>query len=240
MNKLKTVIQYECTTSFKYIWYFYAIQYTVIALITIIIGISMGNFENVGTNGLEMNTLIYVGIIGVLSFSEDFKMLLQNGFTRRYIFAATLALFAFISGIMALVDTLAGNVIHYFSPRYQSVYGGIYGYGNVFINWIWLFLCYMVVCTLFYFGVLVINRIGKKWFLYLAVALGGIILLAVTLFKFVLSGEAANKVLELVLKAFGFMGNGTINLLCPVLTFLVLAGIFCAGAYAVIRRTELR
>lgn len=27
MNKLKSIIQYECMTSFKYIWIFYAIQY---------------------------------------------------------------------------------------------------------------------------------------------------------------------------------------------------------------------
>lgn len=240
MNKLKAIIQYECTTSFKYIWYFYAIQYAIISLITIIIGISMGSFEDIGTNMLEMNTLIYIGILGVLGFNEDFKMLIQNGFTRQYIFTATLAMFAFISGVMALVDTIVGYVIHYLSPNYQSLFASIYGYGNLFVNWLYLFLTYMLVCTLLYLGILVINKIGKKLSIYLYMVLGGLILLVVALFRFVLSSGFVNKVLELMLKAFGFMSNGTINYLYPVLTFLVLVGIVCISSYAIIRRTELK
>lgn len=105
MKKLKSVIQYECITSFKYIWLFYGIQYAVVALITLIIGISTGTFECIGANTLEINSLIYVGVLGVLGFNQDFKMLLQNGFTRKIIFIATFSMFCFISGIMAFIDT---------------------------------------------------------------------------------------------------------------------------------------
>ena len=109
MKKLKAVVQYECMTSFKYIWVFYAIQYAFVALIMLIIGISMGTFEEIGTSLLEINSLIYVGILGALGFSQDFKMLIQNGFTRKIIFAATMSMFLFISGIMALIDTIVGQ-----------------------------------------------------------------------------------------------------------------------------------
>ncbi|GMQ62446.1 hypothetical protein [Vallitalea maricola] len=240
MNKLKTIIQYECTTSFKYIWYFYAIQYSIVTLITLIIGISTGSFEDLGTNALEMNTLIYIGILGVLGFKEDFKMLIQNGFTRKYIFTASLTMFAFISGIMALFDTIMGNVIHYLQHNYLSLYSSIYGYGNVLVNWLWLFLAYMLICTLLYLGVLVINKIGKTLSIYLTVILGGAVLLIVALFRFVLSSEVVNNIVALMLKAFGFMRNGTINYFFPVLTLLVLVGVLGISSYAVIRRTELR
>ena len=86
MKNLKSIIQYECMTSFKYIWIFYAIQYAIVGLITITIGLIMGTFEDVGTNCLELNTLVYISILGVLGFNEDFKMLIQNGFTRKYIY----------------------------------------------------------------------------------------------------------------------------------------------------------
>ena len=33
MKKLKAVVKYECMTSFKYIWLFYAIQYAIVTLI---------------------------------------------------------------------------------------------------------------------------------------------------------------------------------------------------------------
>ena len=66
----KTVIQYECMTSFKYIWIFYAIQYAIVGLITLVIGIVSGSFENVGTNCLEINTLFFVSILGALGYCE--------------------------------------------------------------------------------------------------------------------------------------------------------------------------
>ena len=66
MKNLKSIIHYECATSFKYIWLFYAIQYALVGFITMIVGLVMGTFEEVGTNCLEMNSLVYVSILGVL------------------------------------------------------------------------------------------------------------------------------------------------------------------------------
>lgn len=84
MKKLKAVVQYECMTSFKYIWVFYAIQYAFVALIMLIIGISMGTFEEIGTSLLEINSLIYVGILGALGFSQDFKLSKAGDIMRIY------------------------------------------------------------------------------------------------------------------------------------------------------------
>lgn len=240
MKNLKSVIQYECVTSFKYIWVFYAIQYAIITLIALIIGISLGTFEKVGTNILEMNTMIYVGILGVLGFKEDFKMLIQNGFTRKYIFAATLAMFCFISGTMAFIDTVVGNVIHHINNSYFSLYGGLYGYDNKFMNWLWLFLVYVMICSLLYFGVLVVNKIGKTAAIYIGIILGGVVLLIAALFRFVFSAEVSGKVVEFLVKAMGFMAGGTINHFAPVLTLLLIAAILVTGSYGIIRHTELR
>lgn len=239
MNKLKAVIQYECITSFRYIWIFYAIMYAVVGLITVIIGISMGSWEDVGTNALEVNTLIYLGILGVVGFSDDFKTLIQNGFTRKYIFIATVTMFAFIAGVMALVDTVMGNLIHHFMTGYSSMYAGIYGYGNMIVNWIWLFLVYMTVCTLLYLVILVMNRMGKHGFIYLGIGVVAVVVIIAALFRYVMPVEMVNDILELVLKALGFMADGSKNLLFPILTFFCLSGILGLGSYAVIRRTEI-
>lgn len=240
MTKLKAVIQYECFTSFKYIWLFYAIQYAIVALILLIVGICLGSFKEMGINCLEINTLIYVGILGVLGFREDFKMLIQNGFTRKYIFAGTFSMFCFISGIMALVDTVIGNLLHYVNNRFSSMYGAVYGYGNLLINWLWLFLLYIVVCSLFFVIILWINLAGKAISIYSGIILGGIILLSIALFQYVISGHTANKIFRFLTKAMGFMADGTINHLFPVITLLLLAVVLGVGSYAIIRRTELK
>lgn len=176
-------------TSFKYIWIFYAIQYAIVGLITITIGLIMGTFEDVGTNCLELNTLVYISILGVLGFKEDFKMLIQNGFTRKYIYIATIAMFCFISGTMAFVDTVVGNMMRLINSNYSSLYGGLYGYDNLFMNWLWLFLLYVVLCSLLYLIILVINRVGKNVSIYLGLAFGGVILLIIALFRYVFSAE---------------------------------------------------
>lgn len=240
MSKLKAVIQYECFTSFKYIWIFYAIQYAIVALILLIVGICLGSFKEMGINCLEINTLIYVGILGVLGFREDFKMLIQNGFTRKYIFAGTFSMFCFISGIMALVDTVMGNFFHYVNNRFSSMYGGLYGYGNLFINWLWLFLLYVAVCSLFFVVILWINLAGKMISIYSGIILGGIILLAAALFRYVLSARTVNKIWELLAKIMGFMTDGTINHIFPVITLFLLGIVLGVGSYAIIRRTELK
>lgn len=240
MKKLKTIIQYECMTSFKYIWIFYGIQYASISLIRLIIGISEGSFEEIGSNMLEINTLIYVSILGVLGFNEDFKMLIQNGFTRKYIFIATFSMFSFIVGSMALVDTVVGSLIHYFNNGYMSLYGSIYGYGNFIMNWLWLFLAYVFICGLMYFGVLVFNKAGKAITIYLGVAFGCVVLLVIALFKYVFSPEFLSNIAEFFKKAMGFMADGTINHFFPVFTFLIVIALLGTASYAIIRKTELK
>lgn len=240
MKKLKTIIQYECVTSFKYIWYFYAIEYAVAALVSMIIIISTGDSQNVGLQCLETNTLGYIAILGLLGYSEDFKMLQQNGFTRKYIFGASISMFAFIAGIMALVDTVAGNVLHGVFSNYESMYGSIYGYENVFANWIWLFSVYMFVCCLMYFLVLTVNRIGRNAAIYLGVAMGGVIILIIALFQYALSDKVVHRIAEFVTGAMGFMADGSINRIYPVLTFSLLAAAAGIGSYAVIRHIEVK
>lgn len=239
MKKLKAAIQYECLTSVKYVWLFYLIQYAAVALITVIVMLSVNTAEEVGTNCLEFNTLIYVGILGGLGAKEDFRMLIQNGFTRRCIFLAAASMFAFICGVMALVDTAVGQILHLVFPAYSSVFGALYGYENVFANWIWLFCFYMLVCSLLYLAVLAINKAGKTISICLGVGLGAAVLVIVALFRYVVPGETAAKIAEAAAAAMGYLSDGTVNRVFPVFTMLVLAALSGAGAYAVLRRTEL-
>lgn len=240
MKNLKSIIRYECVTSLKYLLIFYPIQYGIIALISLIIGISTGNFEDIGTNSIEMNSIIYVGVLGVLGLRQDFKMVIQNGFTRKYIFIATLSMFCFISGIMAVIDTAVGNILHYYNNDYSSVYGGLYGYDNILMNLVWLFLVYVLVCSLLYLVMLIVNKVGKNVSIYLGCCLGGIVLLIIALFRYVFSIEVVSNILDFLTKAMGFMTDGTIDYLFPVLTLLLLIVILGSGSYAIIRRTELK
>ncbi len=242
MNKLSMAIRYECTTSFKYIWVFYVCVFGAISAISAIIYISTGDVDKIGTSGLEFNSMIYVGILGVLGFKEDFKMMIQNGFTRKYIYLANLALFAFTSAILAAVDTAVGNALHAVAGGYSSVFGGLYGYGHsLLINWLWLFLTYMLVCCLLYLAILIINKIGKAASIYLGIGLGvTFVLIIPVVLKYVLPKGFTESMADFIIKAIGLAAEDTVNFLYPILFLALAAGIFGIASYLIIRRTELK
>lgn len=239
MNKFKSAVLYECSTKIKAIGIFYLIQYLIVALIFAIVAIcTKGN--KIGSNALEFSSIIFVSIVGVLGYQEDFKALIQNGYTRKYIFLSTVCMFVFLCGTMALIDTIIGNTIHYLNNSYFTFFGGLYGYNNLIFNWLWLTVLYLLFCNLFYLGVLVINKTGKIISLSIGVGLMGLTLLVIALFQFVLSPEIVQNVVVFLMKAMGFMTDGTINPIFQVVSFVVIGTVLGIGSYAIIHRTELK
>ena len=51
-----------------------------------------------------------------------------------------------------------------------------FGYNNVFMNWLWLFLIYVLDCCLLYLMVLAINKVRRTILIYSCVGLGGAVL----------------------------------------------------------------
>ena len=82
MSKLKSAVLYEYLTKVRAIGIFYLIQYLIVALIFTIVAICTKGNET-GSNTLEFSSVVFVSVIGVLGYKEDFKALLQNGFLGR-------------------------------------------------------------------------------------------------------------------------------------------------------------
>ena len=103
MSKLKEVVRFELSTSLRYLLIFYAIQYSVVAVTLFLTWLGPGSLDHPYFAALETCAMIFVFIFGALGFGEDFKMLLQNGFTRRVHFVAALVLFVVTAMLLALV-----------------------------------------------------------------------------------------------------------------------------------------
>lgn len=239
MRKWKMAVWYECATKMRAMGTFYAIQYTIAVLITGILMICLKTSE-VGYSGMEVSSIAFVAIVGVFGFYEDYKALIQNGFTRRYIFLATLGMFAAMCGLMAVIDTATGNLLHAFNSHYAALFGNLYGYGRFLTNWLWLTAVYLLACSVSYLVVLVIHRAGKMCTLLIGTALGGVALLVLTLLRFVASPGFTAKLAQFVMNAMGFMNDGTVCVWMPIATFLLAVGMLSLGSYLLIRRSELK
>lgn len=239
MRKWKMAVWYECATKMRAMGIFYAIQYTIAVIITVLLMAGLRT-DNVGYSGFEVSSIVFVCIMGVFGFQEDYKALIQNGFTRRYIFLATLGMFAAMCGLMALIDTATGNLLHAFNSHYVAVFGNLYGYGRFLSNWLWLTAVYLMACSASYLVVLVIHRAGKVCTLLIGTALGSMALLVLTLLRFVASPEFIAKLAQFVMNAMGFMNDGTVCVWMPIATFLLAVGVLSLGSYLLIRRSELK
>lgn len=65
----------------------------MVAVTLLLTWLGRGSLDHPYFACMESCAMIFIFIFGIFGFAEDFKMLLQNGFTRCYIFIATLALF---------------------------------------------------------------------------------------------------------------------------------------------------
>ena len=242
MKKLLTVIRYECETSFQYIWVFYLALACIIPAVSGIIFLLASKIGSI--NCLELNSIIFVSIVGILQMKEDFRMLMQNGFTRTYIFLGTMAQFVFISGLMSLVDTLLGTALRVLLSgycNYQTIFGSLYGYGHpAVLGWLWLFLVYLLFSSLCFFFALALNRMPKKVSIFIGAAAGVLLILgASVLFGTGPWDSFKHRFAALAAKSFGFMADGTIRLVYPLFLLLLYAGLLNVCSYLFIRRAEI-
>lgn len=247
MQKMKAMIKYEQATKLIPIGIFYAIQYGIVLFIALMVALGTGSLKHFGSNLLEINTFVFVGVVGVLGFKEDFKMFIQHGFTRKYIFGAVMASFAFVSAVMALVDTAVGQGLHGILPKmvpseYASMFGTLYGYDSIFSNWLWLFTVYMLICSLLYLIILIIHKVGKKTAIVCGVGVGAFLLVVIALFRYVLPEGFVSKFLTVLTKMMGFeKGLGFPgNPLYPIVTFAVLLCIISGISFIILKKTEIR
>ncbi len=100
--------KFQVFTVLKSMGIYYAI-FTGMTLLSIIIfalsvSSSSGNF---GINySLDFSTIIFLGVISATAFTEDFKMFMQNGFSRKKILVSTLMTFGIVSLICTTINSI--------------------------------------------------------------------------------------------------------------------------------------
>lgn len=242
MGKLKALIQFECVTTLKFLIIFYCIEYSILAVTFFLTYLGRGSVTHPYFACLELCSVIFIFIFGLFGFREDFKMLMQNGFTRKYIFLATVVMFVQTAALLAVVDTIAAEVLTGLSPGYISGFEAVYGPGQAW--WIQLlsrFALYMVMVCFGYVGAVLGTRIGKKRMMIVGITLWCLLFVVVpVIFNVILSDTMRYNVATFIYSCAGFTDHGDIRFGCPMLSMLVFISIGFGGAFAMIRRAPLR
>lgn len=245
MSKLKAVVHFELATSQRYLLIFYCIEFSMVAVTLLLTWLGRGSVDEPYFAALELCAMIFIFIFGIFGFAEDFKMLLQNGYTRCYIFIATLMLFLQTAVTLALVDTLAARLLEGVAHGYWSLFTAIYGPDHaLWLQGLWRFGVYVSLVSVGYLCALTVTRLGTKRALILGIALwcAGVVILPLAFREWLpdaLRYDIGTGAETFIYHCAGFTAEG-VQLINPLLSLSALTVLGFAICFALMRRAPLR
>nr|WP_122012251.1 hypothetical protein [Maliibacterium massiliense] len=145
---LRASYQYRLRDSRTSVLVFYIVMVALWALTFITSALSLKN--GIHANGMEIASAIFLFVLGLNSHKESFNLLLQNGVSRKTQFVSFCMSIATLAAVMALIDTLIGQLVIHFLPgsttlfmqTYALHYAGGATLGAALDAFIWAFFLY--------------------------------------------------------------------------------------------------
>lgn len=231
MNKLVQGVKYSLYYSLLYALMFYGIFYGLNLLAAIIESISSGIF-NLQHLSLS-NSVLFLTVFTSLKLGSDFKMLLQNGYSRVYIFLIAIIRTIILCLIMAVFDIICARL---FFNSWESIF-----LLNTYKTNEILLIFFLFTINMFFssFGML-LTRIYSLVGIKLRIVL---IILSIYLFTMIISGigymfgEQFTSFLRFI---FGLQNPINPNIFAPIFFILMASIILNSLSYLFIRKMEIK
>ncbi len=243
MNKYLAGIKHELSTAVFAIIVYYSVLIVGNILLTGSISVTIGINDAENTSfGYEIftSTAIFLGIFGVLGFTEDFKFFMQNCFTRKEIFTTQTLFFVTLATLTTLINTtivsISSGIQNFaFTSLLRSIYGEHLNLGAELLLSILILLCLSSLC---YAITVLFHRFDKKK-VALGFALYGVLVVgaSITLIP-ILPVSLLTDIVTTLTALFGFVGE-EVHVLNPILTFAACCVTNFGIAFLLLRRTEL-
>lgn len=172
---LKKMINYKLYTSKKALYVFYFVIFCIYAFTAII---SLFSNDSGEASGVEISSVIFIFILGLNFFKQDFFMGLQNGVSRKSFMISNMVALSAIAALMTVVDTLFSLVSPIFINT-VTIFEQIYGDSRyidssliekTFHYIVWTFFLYLLAAIVGLFVTTAYYRMSKP--LKTAVSIG--------------------------------------------------------------------
>ena len=257
--KLKSTVKYQIIDMEKPVCIFYFVMFCILVFGFVASGaifaasVNMVSFTSgSGVSGMELATVIFLFVCGLNSFKEFFRFFMQNGISRKIIFASRLMTILAVCTGMAVIDKgilLLGKYIASISGRifYTGLFEMIYEVRaanistlHMNIDGFFLNLClYLAAMTIGYFITIAFYRMNKISKISVAfgvpvVLLNGLQILDAAL----LHGAVLRALANAATFAFGFQNGG--NPYFGMVTLLLIATVFSCLSWLMVRRAVVK
>jgi hypothetical protein len=239
--KIKNVISYNLNDDKRAIIIYYLVIAAVISLIGLGVAISDENSTNVA--GLEMSTAVFLFVVGLNSFKENFLFLSTNGVSRKTQFSGFVACAALVAAIMAVIDNFYVNVsiriTNYtsFFSQFFNLNKNVQSVKTVVLGLVWSIAVYLLALMLGYFITILYYRMSRMWKIIVSVGVPVVLLTILPIIDSLLTGGV---VYGAIGKFFAMTIGYRENPLISTLSSLVFASILGAISYLLMRRAALK
>lgn len=244
--RLKSVIKYNLSELKNSVLLFYAIIAGVFILLSITF-VSMTSHGGTGSvGGVEMASVIFLFIVGLNSFKQNFLFLSSNGIARKTQFIGFILAAIPVACAMAAIDTIISavlsSVIDYNSMFYQ-IYNGMDITRNsavyIVVCMIWSAALYMSFVTLGYLITILYYRMSKPLKVVVSVGIPVMFIIIIpTLDALWFKGGITRSVFDLFILLAGLKSGA--NAWISVAALLVETVVFTGLAYILSRRTVIK
>lgn len=239
--KLKKAIKYNLVVTGKSMITFYCVVAAVYIFLTVLFAMLDGIQGNAS---MEMAAMIFLFSVGVVFYSEYFKMFLQNGISRKTMFISVGVSLFIGAAVMSLLDTLIGLVMSnagIITPLMRMIYGARIAELSAAQSFIELFFLsltlYFFLAVLGYFVGIVFAKLSKTMRIVLPVGLPVLLIAGVILDLNITNGNIMGSIGKFFLFVSGFQNDGNMNIL--TVSCLCFALIFLLLSWLLIRRATV-
>ncbi|WP_343249602.1 hypothetical protein [Diplocloster hominis] len=201
------------------------------------------------TNGLEISAFIFLFVIGLNTFKENFGMFLQNGVSRKTIFTGKLLSTGAVCAIMAVVLEVLASLAKlgsgYRDIQMGTLYEMLYSDRMASIspilvaveNLLLLFCCCFAFTMAGYLITITYYRMGKQWKLLISVGLPVLCFVLLPIVDVMLNGV----IFQFLFRAFIILSGLQVgNPYIGMLSALVASAIFSGLSWLLLRKAVVK
>ena len=236
---MKASLKYQLIDYKKPVMIFYFVIFCVISLFYVgaVITIKGNSSDYTKIGGLEMTTVIFLFVAGLNSFKDTFRMLLQNGVSRKTVFVGNIVTAAIVSFGMAIIDYIIllvgkqislGNDRLFIEGMFEQLYPARVGVDSMLIESLLLnFFLYTSAIAIGYFITILYYRMSKaaKTIVSIGVPVGVFFLMPI-IDSTITNGKIMYTIREILDFSFGITKSSPIHAVVTLfLTFILFSAL---------------
>jgi hypothetical protein len=249
---LKSVVKYQILDGKIAIPVFYLVVLCVMALLLVSVS-EIGEGSSASISGLEMASIIFLFIVGLNSFRETFRMMMQNGVSRKTMFKGYIFTALVLSVGMSVINmvllwigkamTAANHNVVYtslleqlYAPRYSGSVDSI----RPVLEGLLFMICLSIAAMMFgYFITAMYYRLTKAGKIAVSVGVPAVLIVGLPIFDAVVTnGLIYRATRQLVSFAFGFQ-NGC-NPYFAIVSSLLVSGLLAVISWLLVRKAVIK